>query len=196
VDLKQARTKLEQQRALVREAQQAKAEIDRLAKLEALAAELPDRLAQLDCLEDEVKQLEDEAAAAHQAALQETSERARAILETAASETAAWRADLVALCAGSFEIRDRGEVREFFLQLDKHIESIAAIHKPVLDVMAELRALVGADFGRFWAEAGGNDARLGLRFKPGELKAHQKKIRLAIQDLARHGLVYTPGPSR
>ena len=196
MDLKQARTKLEQQRALVREAQQAQNELARQAELEALAAELPDRLAQLDYLEDEVKQLQAEAAAAHQAALQETSERARAILETAASETATWRADLVALCAGSFEIRDRGEVRAFFSQLDNRLAGLPAIHAPIFDVLPELRALAGADFDRLWAEAGGNDARFDLRFKPGELRSHQKKIRLAIQDLARQGKAYLPGPSR
>jgi len=196
VDLKQARIKLEQQRALVREAQQAQNEFARQAELEALAAELPDRLAQLDYLEDEVKQLEAEAAATHQAALQETSERARAILETAASETAAWRADLVDLCAGSFEIRDRGEMRAFFSRLDSHLAGLPAIHAPIFDVLPELRALAGADFDRLWTEAGGADARFGLRFKPGELKSHQKKIRQAIQDLVRRGLVYLPGSSR
>lgn len=179
-------------------AQAAKAAVDERAHQVELAAGLPDLLIHKGAANGQLARLVTKKARAHQAELEATSERARAILETAAGETATWRADLVALCVTSVNVGGgSGAVQGFYSQLDSHIATLPAIQAALLEVQAELRALAGTDFARLWADVGGNDPRFDLQFKPGEIQtAHRKRVYRMIKDLARQGKVYRPGPSR
>lgn len=177
------------QAELVRESEQAQAELDRQADLVALAAQLPDRQAEFNRLQAEVTRRDIEARQAREAEIKATAERARAILETAASGTAAWRGGLVALCKTSDDAKGPGDVRAFYSQLDSHLAELPAIHAPILDVMADLRGVAGERFKRLWDEAGGGDERFIVRFELGEIQTTlRKKIAKTLKGLRLYRL--------